>query len=106
MRNCLGTHNSISSLRRLILPLQVGLSPIVIHGAGPQLNKRLEDAGVEPNFVEGIRVTDSKTLEVAREIFYNENIRLVEALEKAGTRARPIIGTTAGRYQDNTATAY
>ena len=64
----------------------------MIHGAGPQLNKRLEDAGVVPNFIDGIRVTDSKTLEVAREIFYGENMKLVEALERNGTRARPIIG--------------
>jgi len=60
---------------------------------------------VEPNFVEGIRVTDSKTLEVAREIFYNENMRLVEALEKAGTRARPIIGTAAASDRHRAATA-
>ena len=72
--------------------IQVGLFPIVIHGAGPQLNKRLEDAGVEPQFIDGIRVTDAKTLEVARGIFYGENMRLVEALERAGTHARPIIG--------------
>ena len=38
----------------------------------------------------GIRITDAKTLEVARRVFLEENLRLVEALEKLGTRARPI----------------
>src|SRR3984885_2127798 len=47
----------------------VGLFPVVVHGAGPQLNKLLEDAGVEPQFEEGIRVTDGKTLAVARKLF-------------------------------------
>jgi N-acetyl-gamma-glutamyl-phosphate reductase/acetylglutamate kinase len=36
----------------------VGLFPVVVHGAGPQLNKLLEDAGVEPQFEEGIRWQD------------------------------------------------
>lgn len=45
---------------------QMGLFPVIVHGAGPQLNKLLEDAGVEPQFEEGIRVTDGKTLGVAR----------------------------------------
>ncbi|KAF8250553.1 bifunctional acetylglutamate kinase/N-acetyl-gamma-glutamyl-phosphate reductase [Wilcoxina mikolae CBS 423.85] len=70
----------------------VGLFPVVVHGAGPQLNKLLEDAGVEPQFEEGIRVTDGKTLAVARQLFLDENLKLVEALEKMGVRARPITG--------------
>ncbi|KAJ3291043.1 hypothetical protein HK104_006362 [Borealophlyctis nickersoniae] len=71
---------------------RVGLYPIVVHGAGPQLNDLLEKAGVEPDYIDGIRITDSKTLEVARKVFQNENLKLVEALEKLGTRARPING--------------
>ncbi|CAG8513537.1 4964_t:CDS:10 [Ambispora gerdemannii] len=69
---------------------RVGLYPIVLHGAGPQLNKELEEAGVVPEYKEGIRVTDPKTLEIARRVFLKENLKLVEALEKSGTRARPI----------------
>ncbi|CCU82643.1 hypothetical protein BGHDH14_bgh00903 [Blumeria hordei DH14] len=73
----------------------VGLFPIVVHGAGPQLNKLLEDAGVESQFEEGIRVTDGKTLAVARKLFLEENLKLVERLEEMGVRARPI---TAGVF--------
>jgi acetylglutamate kinase len=69
---------------------QVGLYPIVIHGAGPQLNNLLEKANIEPQYHDGIRVTDPKTLEIARGVFLEENLKLVEALEKLGTRARPI----------------
>lgn len=70
----------------------VGLYPIVVHGAGPQLNKTLEAEGVEPDYIEGIRITDAKTLEIARKIFLEENLKLCEALENLGTRARPIPG--------------
>ncbi|MCJ1462441.1 Protein arg-6, mitochondrial [Pseudocyphellaria aurata] len=68
----------------------VGLFPVVVHGAGPQLNRLLEAAGVEPKFEDGIRITDGKTLELARSLFLEENLKLVEALENRGVRARPI----------------
>jgi N-acetyl-gamma-glutamyl-phosphate reductase/acetylglutamate kinase len=56
------------------------------------MNKLLEDAGIEPNYIDGIRVTDAKTLEIARGVFLQENLKLVEALENLGTPARPISG--------------
>lgn len=68
----------------------VGLFPVVVHGAGPQLNRMLEAAGVEPQFEDGIRITDGKTLELARSLFLEENLKLVEELENRGVRARPI----------------
>ncbi|KAI9372287.1 hypothetical protein BJX61DRAFT_542838 [Aspergillus egyptiacus] len=74
----------------------VGLYPIVVHGAGPQLNRMLEEAGVEPQFEDGIRVTDGKTLALARKLFMEENLKLVEELERMGVRARPL---TAGVFQ-------
>lgn len=79
----------------------VGLYPIVVHGAGPQLNKMLEDAGVEPQFEGGIRVTDGKTLALARSLFFEENLKLVEELESLGVRARPITsGVFSAEYLD------
>lgn len=79
----------------------VGLFPVVVHGAGPQLNRILEQRGVEPQYIDGIRITDKETLEVARQVFLEENLKLVEALENLGTRARPIIGGVfQGTYLD------
>ena len=79
----------------------VGLFPIVVHGAGPQLNRMLEAAGVEPQFEDGIRVTDGKTLALARELFLEENMKLVEELEGIGVRARPITsGVFTADYLD------
>lgn len=69
---------------------RVGLYPIVVHGAGPQLNTLLQEAGIEPQYEDGIRITCPKTLEIARGVFQNENLKLVDALEALGTRCRPI----------------
>ncbi|THH29320.1 hypothetical protein EUX98_g4861 [Antrodiella citrinella] len=69
---------------------RVGLYPVVLHGAGPQLNSIIEAEGIVPDYIEGVRVTDAKTLQIARRVFLEENLKLVGALEKLGTRARPI----------------
>ena len=102
----------LSELDELALSLsflyRVGLYPVVLHGAGPQMNSILEGEGVVPDYIDGIRVTgaylfclhythisdlyllDAKTLQIARRVFLEENLKLVGALEKLGTRARPI----------------
>ncbi|KAK4447499.1 protein arg-6, mitochondrial [Podospora aff. communis PSN243] len=74
----------------------VGLSPVIVHGAGPQLNNLLEEAGIEPQFEEGIRVTDAKTLRVARDLFLKENLNLVNKLEEKGVHAQPL---TTGMFR-------
>ncbi|MBI5495806.1 MAG: acetylglutamate kinase [Deltaproteobacteria bacterium] len=75
---------------------RVGLTPVVIHGAGPQLSHQLRDAGIDPERVDGVRVTTPQALEIARKVFIRENLRLVEALESVGTRARPV---TSGIFE-------
>ncbi|KAK4458278.1 protein arg-6, mitochondrial [Cladorrhinum samala] len=74
----------------------VGLYPVIVHGAGPQLNSLLEQAGVEPQFEEGIRITDAKTLRVARDLFLKENMNLVNKLEEKGVHAQPL---TTGMFR-------
>lgn len=71
---------------------KVGFFPVVVHGGGPQLNAELDKAGEEPKYVEGLRVTTPKVLSIALRVFEKENTKLVEALEQAGIRARPVTG--------------
>lgn len=79
----------------------VGLYPIVLHGTGPQVNARLEEKNVEPDYIDGIRITDEKTMAVVRQCFLEQNLKLVTALEQAGVRARPIInGVFQAEYLD------
>lgn len=66
---------------------QVGLTPIVVHGAGPQLNHYLEEHDIDTEFVDGHRVTSSKVLKAAREVFIDENHNLTSRLKEAGVDA-------------------
>lgn len=74
----------------LALLRQVGMSPVVVHGAGPQLSRELERQGVTPQWVDGLRVTDHLTLSAAHRVFVREGARLAAAIDGHGARARPI----------------
>ncbi|MGH8029442.1 MAG: acetylglutamate kinase, partial [Arenimonas sp.] len=70
---------------------QVGLTPIVLHGAGPQLDEQMAVAGLEKVTRDGLRVTDAATLGVVRRVLQQENLRLVEELQAQGVRATSIV---------------
>lgn len=73
----------------------VGLTPIVIHGGGPQLDEKLEHDGVTSEKVDGLRVTTPEVLDTARDVFTEQNIRLVEAIRAQGVDAH---GLTQGVF--------
>lgn len=75
---------------------QVGLTPIVIHGAGPQLDEEMAAAGLDKQIVDGLRVTTPEGLAIVRRVGQQENLRLVEALQAQGVRATSI---TAGVFE-------
>jgi N-acetyl-gamma-glutamyl-phosphate reductase/acetylglutamate kinase len=89
--------NELDSLvRSLHFLKQAGLFPILVHGAGPQMNAELAKQGVEPHYVGGNRVTDQETLAIAKKIFLQANRKIVDALVAAGVDARPI---TSGVFE-------
>jgi acetylglutamate kinase len=69
---------------------QVGLTPVVLHGAGPQLDEEMIAAGITKHVVDGLRVTPPEVLAVVRRVLVRENLRLVDALQEAGVRATSI----------------
>ena len=75
--------SSLSFLQR------VGLVPIVIHGGNVQLDRALAQAGIDAPVVKGLRKMTPAALEVARRVLHETNLRLVEAIERLGTRVRP-----------------
>ena len=80
---------------------QVGLPPIVLHGAGPQLDEELSAAGIEKQTVDGLRVTSPKTLAIVRKVFQQQNLKLVEALQTMDTRATSVpSGVFTSSYLD------
>lgn len=80
---------------------QVGLTPIVVHGAGPQLDEEMRSAGIEKRTVDGLRYTDPPVLSVVRKVMRDENFKLVEALQAQGVRATSIqTGVFEAEYLD------
>ena len=80
---------------------QVGLTPIVLHGAGPQLDEELSAAGIEKHTVGGLRVTSPKALGIVRRVFQQQNLKLVEALQSMDTRATSVAtGVFMASYLD------
>jgi len=83
----------VSSLSFLV---DVGLMPVVVHGAGPQLNAKLKSMGIESDYHGGIRVTTPTILKTAKQTFQEQNIKLCEALELQGVRCRGFVGGVFG----------
>ena len=79
----------------------VGLTPIVIHGAGPQLDVELSAAGIEKVTIDGLRVTSPEALAIVRRVFHAQNLKLVEALQASDARATSIVsGVFEADYLD------
>ncbi|MFT3898486.1 MAG: acetylglutamate kinase [Thermomonas sp.] len=79
----------------------VGLTPIVIHGAGPQLDAELSAAGIGKRTIDGLRVTSPEALAIVRRVFHAQNLKLVEALQAADARATSIVsGVFEADYLD------
>jgi acetylglutamate kinase len=79
----------------------VGLTPIVLHGGGPQLDKVLAERGIETPKIDGLRVTDARTMDAARDVFIGENIKLVEAVRAEGVEADGLVaGVIEADYLD------
>jgi acetylglutamate kinase len=83
--------------RDIALLKQVGIHPIVVHGGGPQINRMLDRLGVKSRFVNGLRVTDSETMEVVEMVLAGTiNKQLVGAINAAGGRAIGLSGKDGG----------
>lgn len=79
----------------------VGLFPIVVHGAGTQLEDALQAANISSSKVEGIRVTTPEMMSVVRPVIYQQNLKLVEALDELGIRSRTVQhGVFECEYED------
>lgn len=70
----------------------VGMRPIIVHGGGKEITKWLSLLGHESRFVEGLRVTDEQTMEVAEMVLGKVNKNLVQMVEKLGVKAVGISG--------------
>jgi acetylglutamate kinase len=66
----------------------LGLHPVIVHGGGPQISRMLKKAGVESTFIDGLRVTDAATMEVAEMVLSGAiNKEIVNFINQAGAEA-------------------
>jgi acetylglutamate kinase len=83
--------------RDIVLIKQVGINPIVVHGGGPQIGEMLERLQIKSNFVDGLRVTDTATVEVVEMVLAGKtNKHIVSAITEAGGSALGLSGKDAG----------
>ena len=81
----------------VVLLKAVGINPVVVHGGGPQIGAMLKKLGVESRFVDGLRVTDKETAQVAEMVLSGSiNKELVGWIAAAGGKALGISGKDAG----------
>ena len=81
-----------SVIRDVALLKLVGFRPIIVHGGGKEITKWVNKAGLETNFVNGLRVTDKDTMEIAEMVLNKINKGLVSMMEKVGIHAVGISG--------------
>ncbi|MCY3637017.1 MAG: acetylglutamate kinase [bacterium] len=84
----------------IVLMQSVGIRPVVVHGGGPQIGEMMARLGLEPRFVDGLRVTDAETLDIARMVLVGRvNRDIVSAINVHGPLAVGVSGEDAGLIQ-------
>lgn len=74
----------------------VGFKPIIVHGGGKEISKWVEKSGMKPRFVNGLRVTDEPTMEIAEMVLNRVNKTLVKMIEEMGVLSVGISGKDGG----------
>ena len=79
-------------IQDVVLLKLVGFKPIIVHGGGKEISKWVEKSGMEPRFVNGLRVTDEPTMEIAEMVLNRVNKSLVQMVNELGVKAVGISG--------------
>ena len=88
-------HPDPAILRDIVFMAAVGMRPILIHGGGKRISKKLKEEGIETRFVQGLRVTDAPAMRVVEDVLINEvNAAMVSALRELGCDAVSLSGKT------------
>ena len=69
---------------------KLGLTPILVHGGGLGIKKKLDELNIESKFIMGLRITDEKMIKIVEEVMIEFNKEIIKALEKKSCKAKPI----------------
>ncbi|HEY1286484.1 MAG TPA: acetylglutamate kinase [Solirubrobacterales bacterium] len=84
----------------VVLLKYVGLDPVIVHGGGPEITEHMERLGLEVRFHEGLRVSDSETVEVARMVLLGKlNTDIVQRLNRHGQPAVGLSGQDGSLFE-------
>jgi acetylglutamate kinase len=84
-------------MQDLILMRLVGMEPVVVHGGGPQIDQAMQASGLKPQFVQGLRITDSETMRIVERVLVGEiNQEIVARIGRLGGFAIGLSGKDGG----------
>ena len=83
-------------IKDVVLLKLVGFKPIIVHGGGKDISKWVKRSGMEPKFINGLRVTDAPTMEIAEMVLNRVNKSLVQMVERLGVHAVGVSGKDGG----------
>ena len=86
-------------IKDVVLLKLVGFKPIIVHGGGKEISRWVKKIGMEPKFVNGLRVTDEPTMELAEMVLNKVNKSLVQMVQELGVKAVGISGKDGGLLQ-------
>lgn len=84
-----------SVLEDIVFLRYAGIRPLIVHGGGPNINKRLEHERRQSKFIDGMRVTDQFTLDIVKQELDNLNDMIVEAINAQGVKAKGFKGDSS-----------
>ena len=86
-------------IKDAVLLKLVGFKPIIVHGGGKEISRWVGKVGMEPRFINGLRVTDKDTMEIAEMVLAKVNKELVTLVESLGVQAVGVSGKDGGLLQ-------
>ena len=81
-------------IQDIVVMKKLGLTPIIVHGGGPRIKKKLNELNIKSTFIKGLRVTDEKIIKIVEDVLIKFNGEIIKALKDQSCEARPI--TTRG----------
>lgn len=83
--NALGKKDEM--IEDIVLLKRIGINPVVVHGAGPEIDKELEKEGIEARFIDGLRYTDKKIIGLVKKAFSKVSQEIVNNIKSHNAKA-------------------
>ena len=79
-----------SLIEDIVILKKLGLTPLLVHGGGLGIKKKLDEQNMKSKFIMGLRVTDEKIIKIVEDVMIEFNKKIIKSLEKKSCKAKPI----------------